>query len=420
MKRLLIIQNYNANKGDSSVIHAMKQSLLRDGNDLTISVTSYDPDKARIEYGLESSEWLVSYRGIKLARSFSHKLLFAVKEGLWIIYLLCWLLAYRCGVRCYIPGFKRDTVRLYLEADVIVLPGGHFFTNFNGFATNLSHFLAMLFAFGLRKKSMIYAQTIGPFFGRFGQLTRMMTQFTMRHADLVTIREKDSLKECRGGNVHVTAETVFSLENDPFPGYRLPDLISLEECVKPVIGVTIHHIYFKHFFTRAEYVALMASIFDSILKTADVELLIIPMEDSCHHGGDRPIAGEMIAAMKGPRHIRILDGDHSPTVITAIISRMDLFIGTKTHSIVYGLKTAVPTISISYQQKSNEFMEMFGMLEYAIDLKDLELERFMTIFRKANDNRARIREDLGLGLDEVRRRANENNRLLMSLFEERL
>lgn len=418
MDRLLIIQNYNANKGDSSVAHAMTKSLKQEREGLEIAITSYDPRGATEEYGVDSAEWIFSYRNIKLSHSMLGRFFYMFREGCWFLYSIIWLAGFRAGLKLPVPLFKRKTIDLYLSSDVVVLPGGHFFTNLNGFPTIFSHFYGLLFAIILGKKTMIYAETIGPFFGKFGPITKAMTRYIMKKVDMVTVREKDSLKYCEGiENAHLTAECVFALESEPDLASELPILNTLKQNGRLLVGVTIHHIYYKHFFTKAKYVACMAGIFERIIDEFNANILIIPMEDSCHGGGDRPIAQEMIADMdKHGDRVHILEGDHDPMFIASVISNVDLLVGTKTHSIVYGLKGGVPTVSISYQQKSNEFMEMFGLSQYAIDLKVLTVDRFMEIFAKAVVHMDNISSMQKEALDHVRPAALENNRLLVTLF----
>jgi len=419
MKHLLIIQNYNANKGDSSVIHAMKQTLLRTCNDLAIALTSYDPSRASQEYGVQAADWLVSYRQIKLARTRLLKVAYTLREGLWLPYSLLWLLAFRTGMRLFVPRFKKKTIDLYLRSQVVVLPGGHFFTTLNSVSTNLSHFCGLLFAIALRKRTMIYAETIGPFLGHLGPITRAMTHFILKRVDIVTVREKASLAYCDSlANVHLTGEIVFALETDLGLAIRIPDLNRMSCRGGLRVGLTIHHLYFRHFFSLEEYVTRMARILDRIGAEFGAEILIIPMEDCRYNGGDRPVAQRILKALRNPQHCRILEGDWGPLATAALIGNMDVCICTKTHSIVFALKAGVPTIAIAYQQKSREFMEALGVQSHAIDLRDLDADRFIAIFRTVVESRAQIRATQESALEKVRCRALENNRLLMTLFSE--
>jgi colanic acid/amylovoran biosynthesis protein len=416
MKNLLIIQNYNANKGDSSVIHTMKQTILDEDKDISIKLTSYDPKLATSEYGLESAEWIISFRNIKLTKSIFGKIFFFTKEFLWIAYSLAWILFYNLDIKLPLPANKKETIDLYLQSDVVILPGGHFFTNLNGFPVNVSHAYGLLYAKWLGKKTMIYSQTIGPFFGTLGWITKNIANYVIRHTDMVTLREKDSTQYCKGyKNVYVTAETVFALPTDKELAKNIAQLQALKKDNALVIGVTIHHIYFKHFFSKEDYVSLMSNIFDEIIQKYNCNILIIPMEADYHSGGDRPIAQKMKESSKYSQKIFILDGDLDPLMTSSVIANTDIFIGTKTHSIVYGLKSSIPTISISYQQKSTEFMKMFGVGENAIDLKGLNLNSFMTIYTRVHSDRKKYIEIQKKSYDNVKKKSLENNKLLLSL-----
>ena len=115
-------------------------------------------------------------------------------------------------------------------------------------------------------------------------------------------------------------------------------------------------------------------------------------------------------------NIFILKGELSPPVTAAVIAATDLFIGTKTHSIVYGLKGGVPTISISYQDKSNEFMAMFGLRENALDMKDLDADVFMVIFDRVFKSLSSYRHKQIQALERVKSLAESNNQLLIDLL----
>jgi colanic acid/amylovoran biosynthesis protein len=416
MKHILIIQNYNANKGDSSVLYAMVASLREMSGALSVRVTSYLPEKARKDYGIESAEWLVSYARIKTAPRLIAKMYYAARELLWVAYSGLWLACYRLGLRLPLPSSKRRTIQFYLDSDVVVLPGGHFFTTLNGLAQNFSHLYGLWFAVCLGKATMIYAQTIGPFFGIRGLLTRVLTRLILPKVDVITIREKSSLASCRHlTRARLTAECVFALTTDTTLAGSIPQLITLRQSGRPLVGITIHHLYFRRFFSHSQYVSLMSDILGRIATEYDSNILIIPMEESCHGGGDRPLALEIRARCSRPESVHVLADDHDPLSTAAVIASTDVFVGTKTHSIVYGLKAGVPTISISYQEKSNEFMRLFDVAHNAINLSDLNAGEFMKIFDRLMHNLADTRHRQQERLAQVRAMAMENNRLLLGL-----
>jgi colanic acid/amylovoran biosynthesis protein len=419
MNNILIIQNYNANKGDSSVAMSMLTSLrnMLEANQLSIAITSYDPDKARDEYGIDAGEFPVSPREMKL-RQGKARIAAAVKEGSWVVYGLFWAFIRRfTGFSLPVPAFKKKTIRLYEKADVIVLPGGHFFTSFNGLAMNFSHFYAMMLAFAMQKRTMIYAQTVGPFFGPWKRPVRWMTKFVLKHVTIVSLRENSGIEHCHDVKaLHQTAETVFVLETDKSLAQSVPHFNRLRESNRLLIGVTIHHIYYKHFFSKEYYRDTMAKILKRIVDRYDAQIVIIPMEDAVHGGGDRPLSQEIIDHTGRRGRISVLEGELLPHVTASVIALTDMFIGTKTHSIVYGLKGGVPTISISYQEKSNAFMEMFGLRENAIDMKDLEPDDFMKIFERVHHSLPEYRDKQEKAFCKVKSLAEKNNQLLLGLL----
>jgi len=417
MKNLLIVQNYNANKGDSSVVYAMLSSLGRRGG-LSCSVTSYDPHQASTEYGIPAAEFAFSLREMKLRRGFSRGWAF-VREGLWICYGLFWAIFRRyMNVSLPIPNFKKKTMDLYEKANVVVLPGGHFFTNFNGLGMTFSHFFAMIIAIAMGKPTMIYAQTVGPFFGKFKMPVQAMTNFILRNVDAISLREKGGLRYCKKvRNVQITAEAVFALETDKSLMINVKEFDSIRKKNAMLIGMTIHHIYYKHYFSRQKYIEIMAGIMKQIVNEIDSFVVIIPMEEAVHNGGDRPLAQEMIEKSGQSKQIYILQEELTSYVTAAVIANTDIFIGTKTHSIVYGLKGLVPTISISYQDKSNQFMRMFNVGENAINMKDLNVDDFMKIIRRVYKSMDLYQAKQANELPKVKRLAEINNEILLGLLK---
>lgn len=412
-KNILLIQCYNANKGDNSVAKTMIDCFVRDGYE--VSVTAFDAERAGKEYGVQAGEYLFSAWRARLAPGKFSMLVELLKECLWVMYSFLFLLAFRFGYELPMIARKRTTIRNYINADIVVFPGGHFFTSYNSLLNNLSHYYAMRFAQVIGKKTMAYAQTVGPFEGLAGRVERFLSNRVLRHCERVTLREKYSLGEYNAENCEVTAETVF-MNNIPIQScIKAEKYIDLED-IDLVVGVTIHHLYYKHFFTRNEYVRRMANIFNDLLARYNCAILIIPMENRSFDDGDRTIAKEMINMVGNKERIKVVDDDLTPMETACFIADLDVLIGTKTHSVVYGLTVAVPTLSISYQRKSTEFMRMFGMEQYAIAMEDLDSVLVGRIMADLIDNRKRIKTLLESRIGDVRKMAERNNKILYKLL----
>ncbi len=378
-KKILIVQNYNVNKGDASVIYAMKNSLLQKYSDVEIALTSYDPNKACHDYKLNSSEWLIDYKRINDSNGIGRLWAF-IEEFIWLLLSLLWLLLNNINFSSLkiIPERKKSTVKKYIDAEIVVLPGGHFFSTLNKLPVVFSHYYSLWFASVMNKKIMVYAQTFGPFSGKAAIPCKLLAKSVIKFSQAITVREPDSLKYDINNKMVLTAESVF-LNGRCFNIKRniVKRYISSE---REIVGITIHHIYYKQFFKRSTYVGLMSKIVNSIISRGYC-VLFIPMESiRGNNTGDRVIIESIMANINDQKSVSVVKDDLGPSETELIITSVDFFIGTKTHSIVYGLKNFVPTISIAYQEKSNQFMKMFGVLENSINLVDLEVHLFMKIF----------------------------------------
>lgn len=414
-RNILIVQNFNPNKGNNSVVSAMMYALKDD--DVLIEVTSVVPQDAIRQYGVNCYDWLVSYKDVLYSNTITKKTLALIKEMIWVLYLFVWIMFYKIHLQLWIPKRKKETVDAYMRADVVVFPGGHSFTTMNGLGQVFSHCVGFYFGKIVGKKTMVYAHTIGPFDGRFSKLIRRMSMYVLERTDIVTIREEDSMKYCSNCNVKITAETVFCTPTDKTLAKDVEELQVLRSHRRRVVGLTIHHIYYKYFYSKEEYIKKMVDVIDSMIDSCDCEVLLIPMEANTGNYNDRDLAKEIKTLLHTQERFSIIEKDYEPAVTCSIISNCDIFVGTKTHSIVYGLKSEVPTLCISYQQKSNEFMEMYGVLENAINLQDLNLQNFEKIFGRILNNLEAIRKSLHIYNSIVVKRSLQNRDILLKLIE---
>ncbi|MGQ1891995.1 polysaccharide pyruvyl transferase family protein [Thermophagus sp. OGC60D27] len=412
-KNILIVQNYNINKGDTSVVHAMKYSLEEYYNDIKIFLTSYDPEKAMKEYHVESAHWLIDYSRIKKAPNGLYKIFYFLEEILWVIYSWIWvkLFTFNLSNLKFIPVNRRKTIQLYLNADVVVLPGGHFFTTLNKFPVVFSHYYSMWFAHKLKKKTMIYAQTIGPFKGFWSKIVRLITGKAINFCDKITVREGSSLRYDKNKKMILTGEVVFLNKN-------VERKMFLKKENDKLIGITIHHIYYSQYYSREGYIALMGEILTKIIDEYGYNILFIPMESFRNKEvGDRLIIGEIKKFINREDKTKVVEDDLTPEETESLISSVEIFIGTKTHSIVYALKKCVPTIAIAYQEKSTEFMKAFNVPENSIELAKLNVSDFMTIFNNVINNLNKYKSVQRNALEKVIEKAELNNEVLYELIK---
>ena len=414
-KKIFIIQHYSPNKGDSAVLGSMISSLQEKYNDIKISVSSYDPSITKQLYGVETVNWIIDFKALK-----KKNISIGFKELLLLLYDMLWVFLSSLSITLpHINKNKAKVINAYLKSDVVVVPGGHFFTSLNNFPTLFCHCIALYVAQVLGKPTMIYSHTIGPFTGGLGFIKKSLSKFVLNKVNIITVREKQSSDVLKNMGISkpdilTTAETVFLMQP---PDKKKSNNILKEYGVNGnvKIGITIHHIYYKYYFSKTEYINLMAQIADFLAKKIKASVVFIPMEMKYDHGGDRPMAKEIIERMQYSESATLLDGEFTPQETLGIIDQMNLFVGTKTHSIVFSLLRSKPTLSISYHSKSTEFMEQLGVKEFAIPLEMLCLDEFEKKIEKLWVDQDKVSECISSHLIKVKQNAEKNNQLLIDL-----
>lgn len=422
-KNILIVQHYSPNKGDSAVICSMLYSIRRQIRGCNITVSSYDPDVTYGLYCVPSVNWLFNYKGIKEANSKIKKIIVIIEEVLFFINLMPWFILQLFHFNFpIINKTKKKVINSYYNADIVILPGGHFFTSLNKLPIVVMHCIALWAGMIIKKPTYIYSQTIGPFRGFGGILSSAISKFTLDRVTLITVREEGSyefLKEfgVSRPKVILTAECVFLMptlnKNETWQFLKNENIFPNK---KPKIGITIHHIYYNQYFTKEEYKNLMVQAADFLTAYLKADLIFIPMEMIGKTGGDRPLAKEIIAKTKNSNSCYLLEKEYTPLQTASIIGAMDFFIGTKTHSIIFSLMNLIPTFSISYHPKSTAFMKQLGQHEYAIDLKNFNLPEFCDKIKLLNENKEKAIQIMGMRLENIKALANKNNELINQLL----
>lgn len=419
-KKIFIIQHYSPNKGNLAVLHTMLQALAQAIREAEFTVASYKPSSTAAMYNVDSVEWAVQIRDIKDEKRLLMRLVWIVLESLWILESFFWALFKRYDLDMPLwSKSKRERLEKYIQSDIVISPGGHLFTNLNRFGGLITVFYSTLLAEMLNKPLVIYAQTIGPFFGRFGSLSRLLTRLLLNRAELITVREDTSRKELsRLGithpQIHLTADSVFLMSP---PDIKIVNQILLDEGIsvgdkRPLIGITIHHRYYSRCFKEEKYIKLMSQIADYLVEQIGARVVFVPMEMSYSRGGDRPFIIRIIESMKHHESTTVLQGEYDMQETMGTIGNMHAFVGTKTHSIAFALRMGVPLICVAYDTKSREFMRQFGQEDFVIDMSELTVDVFMNRMCSLWSIRSEITTCIATKLQDVQSSALLNAQLV--------
>ncbi len=240
-------------------------------------------------------------------------------------------------------------------------------------------------------KLFVYANGIGPIKDK----NLLHASKVLRQSDYITLREPASLAVLERLNVtsvptELTADPAVSL-----CGARKSriDLI-LRDCVgdtnKRLIGVSVRD-WDKN---DPQFAKKMASVLDAITEKYDVHVLFIPMK----YPDDLKPSQRIAAIMRNRSYI--LTHQYSFDEIIGIISRTDLVIAMRLHSLIFSVSAGIPAVGIIYDPKINGFLDYAG-IKHMVDSSDIDTDILLgsvdEIFSDYENTRAavgKIRQDL--------------------------
>lgn len=240
-----------------------------------------------------------------------------------------------------------------LRSEYYVFGGGNLL-NDRSFYTLPFFLIKVLFVRLLRKKFLIYGQSIGPFRTSFGQILLkigciLTNKITVRDAESLIFLNKIGIQSILAPDLAFSAKLV-SLQNS--------GLLLSEKKLNPVIGVIIRSSW--------DFVAYLKNFEDAIVEMAnhfikkyDAKIIFIPFLNNAKtlsSSSDIIAINAMIKNIKSPRNCSIKQVSTASDVVETFLS-LDLVIGVPLHSIILSAITGRPFISITYHPKVTNFLD---------------------------------------------------------------
>lgn len=256
-------------------------------------------------------------------------------------------------------------------------------------------------------KVMVYANGIGPINKNFN---RKLTQLVLNKVDIMTLREnlskKDLLKlKITKPRIIVTADpalTVASIDSNEIDSIFKEEGIGLEG---KFVGFSAR--ICESNITYDE--SIIAQIADYMIEEYGIKPVFIPMQPK-----DLIIIDSIISKMKGAGYA--IRGNYDASSIIGIISKMELLIGMRLHSLIYAASLGIPVIGLIYDSKVEAFIQYFQQTS-AGDVRQLTLEKFIPLADHVWDNRNKIKTDLIQVTIRLKEKAYENSRIAIELLE---
>ena len=418
MKFLLVNAYSSCNKGDFGIRIGLINSLRKEfGEFIQIGVLSSTPEIDSICY----ERYNVNIIGWQIIKNFKSSRLEKIFRSL-VISAKLFVLAIIYRATGY---YGRNALLFsYIEADIIISPGGGFINDKSLFSIFLPNIYQIFIAIILGKNYVIYAQSIGPFYNK---ASAFLTKTILNKALMISVREEIS-KEwltrigVNSAPIYITSDAAFLLEP---ASDDIIDNIFLNEGLprENIVGVTPVNWSFPKSKNKRQkydkYTEALAETIDYIASKGFNILLISQVTDirSIGENGDKITLNDIRKRIKTKRKVYVLKGDYFPEELVGIYRRLELLIGSRMHSNIFALSVGTPCIAIAYEHKTEGIMRKFGLGGWVISIEDIKSIDVINKFDEFLMNKGELKMIINKELRTIKNESLQNALILKKYME---
>jgi polysaccharide pyruvyl transferase CsaB len=393
MTNVLIAGYYGlGNIGDEAILAGMINSLRKYVDDPHISVITNNPEETRALHNVMPVQHSFNKGIPRFIRS-------VIFEG-------------------ELATVKREIV----NCDVFILGGGSLLQDLRIYY--LPALLSLIrLAQRYEKKTVVYGIGAGPIDTPLG---RKLCKSVLNEADLVTVRDamsKEVLERCGVQEVIRTADPAFGIEV-PDPAVisiylRSMNITNGEQYIATTAYNWLHDSDISRNAVKEAQDLLdrresMASIFESIVREHDRKVLFIPTVKV-----DREGYTAIRDLMPSSGRAEVPEYDPHFNAVFAALSRSDILVGMRLHSLILATMMGVPVVPVSYCGKVKSYLELVGLEDLYLDVEDLGTkafaERFFENFDMVWENRTLYAAKQRQAAEQLREKALLNAKLVAEL-----
>lgn len=161
-----------------------------------------------------------------------------------------------------------------------------------------------------------------------------------------------------------------------------------------------------------EYYALLANAADFVVKRYDANVLFVPMEKT-----DVQHSHAVVAHMKKAERAEVLRRRYSPRQILDLMGHFEFAVGMRLHFMIFAALRSTPFSPLPYASKITGLLEDLEMP--MPPLGSIGIGQLIARIDSSWDTRADIRTKLRERVPALRKRAEQTNKLLLRLLEDR-
>lgn len=349
------------NSGDEAILTTIYKNTKKINNNINITVLSKNPEETKNKYGFQNVVYRFDF----------FKVLEEIKN-----------------------------------CDILLSGGGSLLQDTTSTRSLMYYLFIIEWAKIMHKKVMLYANGIGPVSKK---KNRNMVRRVVNKADIITLREEDSLDELvsmgiTNKNIYVTADPVFTMETIPY--YKSKALLAEADIPtdKGIVGVSV-----RSWKGNTNIADKFAQICDRIHDEFNKTIVFIVM----HNPADANISKEVISKMHSPAYI--LDKSYSPNEIMGMIGQMEIILSMRLHTLIFATKQRVPIIGFIYDPKINNYLNMINMPNGG-DVDNIDINKTICEFENLTTNYDEIVNRLNISARKLEEKAELNEKYLETLL----
>lgn len=285
------------------------------------------------------------------------------------------------------------TLTLLKNADVVLIKGGGYIHAY-GKITDLYYIYYciynILLASRLKKKIYILPNSFGPLKGR---VVKKMVYNALRRCTVVMTRESISKKLLDDMCIENSLQPDMAFLLDAKKNNKTDEILNNLKIEKGMncVAITVRPYRFPQSKNPEkkyeEYKQSIIRIIDWLRKNNYRVILVEHTSSRNAHENDGKCIDEIIKEFHGNLEV-LRNKNLDCKELKYIYSQFDYIIGTRFHSVIFGLSELVPGIAISYSgNKTQGIMKDIGLQEYVIDITEITEQILKEKFQLMVENR---------------------------------
>jgi polysaccharide pyruvyl transferase WcaK-like protein len=158
----------------------------------------------------------------------------------------------------------------------------------------------------------------------------------------------------------------------------------------------------------------IGAVCDYLIERFDATIVFIPMvikERSRYYYkdlvADDELCERIINSMTNKGSAILLKEDYTPSELSGLLSKLQLIIAARLHTLLLGALGEVPVIAIEYAPKIKSFMTSINRFIYSININELSQKKLIEVIDQALKERD-VKNSIGLRTNILRAEMNIN------------